>query len=263
MKKIVFFLLLFSVLAAGETLAATNHYWSGGSEQDNLINNPDNYWDDKGVPAPADTLFFDNKWNPLMEMDSTVDLEVAEAYLGKATVDGVFEMNVSGGSLHVSDKFVMCKDNRSGMEATLNMSGGTISTGSWFTLGGNTKAAVNMTGGLLDVGTKLAMGMYGDASGVLNLDGGTVMAGEIDIVGQSTTEPTKINISYGTLKLEGDKVSDVLSFVSAGKIVSTTSYDVTASYDSNLDQTLVTAPEPATLAFLSAGFFALRKKRRS
>ncbi|OXU15644.1 LamG domain-containing protein [Sedimentisphaera salicampi] len=248
MKKIVFVLTALLIFTAGAAMAE-DHYWSGGDPNNNLISDPDNYWGDKGVPAPGDALYFDNKWSPLMEMDSTVDLEVNQAYLGKATADGVFEMNVSGGSLHVSDKFVMCKDNRSGMEATLNMSGGTISTGGWFTLGGQTKAAVNMTGGLLDVGTKLAMGMYGDASGVLNLDGGTVIAGEIDIVGQSTTEPTVVNISDGTLIIDGDQVSQVNDYVNSGKIVSTKQdFGIAAEYDEENDETIVTASLELTFA---------------
>ncbi|OXU15645.1 PEP-CTERM sorting domain-containing protein [Sedimentisphaera salicampi] len=262
MKKIVFFLLLFSILAAGEALAATNHYWSGGDPDNNLINDPDNYWDDKGVPGQDDNVFIGRPDYYAVCNENVTDFQVKEFTIAKEK-NGLCQLDMSGGSISVAEMFFIAKESNNGVEGVLNISGGTISSGSWFNIGSRNKGTVNMTGGLIDVGTKLAMGMYVDASGVLNLDGGTVQAQTLQIEGQSTTEPTKINISYGTLKLEGDKVSDVLSFVSAGKIVSTTSYDVTASYDSNLDQTLVTAPEPATLAFLSAGFFALRKKRRS
>ncbi|AQQ08291.1 hypothetical protein L21SP3_00067 [Sedimentisphaera cyanobacteriorum] len=261
MKKIVFILMLVSIFAAGKALAL-DYYWSGADPDDDLISNPDNYWGSEPAPGQDDLVFIGRPGFYAVCDETVTDFEVKEFTIAKEN-NGLCQLDMSGGSISVTDMFFIAKQNNNGVEGVLNMSGGTISTGSWFNIGTMKKGTVNMTGGLIDVGTKLAMGMYGDGSAVLNLDGGTVSAEQIDIIGQSATEPTKINISYGTLKLKGDQVSDVLSFVSAGKIVSTTSYDVTASYDSNLDQTLVTAPEPATLAFLSAGLFAFRKKRRA
>ncbi|AQQ08292.1 hypothetical protein L21SP3_00068 [Sedimentisphaera cyanobacteriorum] len=251
MKKLVFVLFALLIFTAG-TAVASDYYWSGGDPNNNLISDPDNYWDGDyaGIPPGlGDILYFDYEWSSLMEMDETVDTEVAEVYLGKATEDVVFEMNVTGGSLQVSNKFVMSKDNKSGMEATLNMSGGTISTGGWFTIGSSQKGTVNITGGLIDVGSKLAMGMYGDGSGVLNLDGGTVIAGEIDIVGQSSTEPTVVNISDGTLILDGNQVTQVGDYVTSGKIVSTKQdFGIAAEYDEENNETVVTASLELTVA---------------
>jgi len=126
-------------------------------------------------------------------------------------------------------------------EPTLTMTGGTLVVGEWIWLGDGTDSfgIWNMSGGNVDVANEFELG-WGGGAGTLTMTGGTINAGEAVIPtgsgafgdlflnggtynvtkagGLEVNENGLIDITEGTLVLEGDDTAKVNDLIAAGKI---------------------------------------------
>jgi len=124
---------------------------------------------------------------------------------------------------------------------------------------------LTMTGGVISVADANALKIGLDGStGLVDLLGGTIMAGDL-MIGAPGSGGI-MDIREGTLILNGDKRENVVRFIQAGLITAyggTGGAECRYDYDvSNPGKTTVTAiPEPATIALLGIGVFALRRRR--
>jgi len=162
---------------------------------------------------------------------------------------------------------------------TANISGGTINILGDLIVGGTFIEVIadpyqeiphpgtgklKMTGGLISVADANAVkiGLNGSV-GWVDLLGGTIMAGDL-LIG---TPGSSLNIAEGTLILAADQTEKIRTLIQTGLL---TAYGGAAGaycqydYDiANPGKTTVTAiPEPATVALLSLGILALRRRRR-
>jgi hypothetical protein len=111
----------------------------------------------------------------------------------------------------------------SGEYGELNMSGGTINVGTMFRCSDMGQAVLNMTGGSINIsGTFFIVrrGNNGDAStaGHVQLDGGSITADDFEMDPQSSGRPATIDITGGTLIINGDKTDKINRYISRGWI---------------------------------------------
>jgi hypothetical protein len=231
--------------------------WTGEGG-DNLWDNPDN-WDTFTLPTAADETRInwpgaeDNP--PLIEegIDAVVSILISDF--------GTASMSMTGGTLECAGWGSWWGD-AAGSECVFNMSGGTVdftgspgilelawqgpddppgsSRGTWVISGGT----VNAKG--IDMPGKGGEGRNGAAE--IHLEGGTLNVGTARgglIMYDGRAIPPLIDITEGTLVLEGDETAKVEDFVDRGFI---TAYggdgDVDYSYDNLSNSTTVTASPP-------------------
>ncbi len=163
------------------------------------------------------------------------------AYAGTTRADEI--VTIDGGSFNVGNELLFATHSK----AVLSLSGtGLINVANDFRLGGAeyAEALVNMTGGAVNCGS-LTIGSNGLAS--FNLDGGIITAGNLALNSLST-----LDITDGLLVLDGNicditAYGDVTAFDGAGSFC--------YAYDSNEDQTTISAyiPEPMAALLLGLG----------
>lgn len=202
-------------------------------------------------------------------------------YVGQNTADGILDM--LGGTINVGTELAP-RDLRIGRrEATgsLNMSDGTINVTGDLHVGSTYieiiedpyeeiphpgTGRLTMTGGLINVpdANALQIGLEG-STGQVDLWGGTIMAGALEIGAPGSGGI--MDIREGTLILEGDERGTIGSYIEAGLITAYGGWTgAQLQYDyctTNFKRTTVTAiPEPATIALLGLGGFALLRRRK-
>jgi len=169
-------------------------------------------------------------------------------------------LTVDGGTLLVSpDDLLLGKNGGSGI---LNMVSGSIEIARDFEVGGGNPGIVNMTGGIITVADDFEIPESegnADSTAEVYLDGGTVIiGGDLHMF-----EYGLLNITAGTLVLDGNAVSTVQGYVDNGWI---TPYDANGTlvldYDPNQGQTTVKAihkfnPVPADGGLAAPGTIAL------
>ncbi|MHC4518755.1 MAG: hypothetical protein ACYTAS_09225, partial [Planctomycetota bacterium] len=168
---------------------------------------------------------------------------------------------MEGGTLVVgTDDLLLGKNDGEGI---LNMIGGTIDVARDFEVGGGNPGIVNMTGGTITVGDDFEIPETEgnpDSPAEVHLDGGTIsIGGDLHMF-----EYGLLDITAGTLIVDGNSVSDVQGFIDNGLI---TAYGgngtVQLDYDvTNPGQTTVRAihkfnPYPADGGIVPAGAVAL------
>jgi len=193
------------------------------------------YWDDCGadklwstaanwspdtIPTSIDPVSIDNPENTHCEIEGGIIAECETLRVGNG--NNTTNLDISGGSLTAAGAYVGV-DNSSG-HGILNMSGGLFSTGS-LQVGWAGTGTLNMTGGTIELNDNLVVpGRTG--TGTVNLLGGTIKASELRL----TSELGLLNITIGTLILDGNDIEKVQTFIDDGWI---TAYDGQGKF--NLD----------------------------
>jgi len=220
--------------------AATLHWTGAGG--DNLWDNPAN-WETGTVPGTGDEVFVDVP--AALAPNGPVIQEGMEAKVSglACEVAGEPTMTMTGGTLDVA-AWIWWGDGNN-CHGTFYMSGGTITTGSEFELGWDGgEGTWFMTGGTINA-KELVVPTDTGRAGQLYLHGGTVNVGSD---GLEMTEVGLIDITEGTMTLEGDLRETVQNFIDDGLI---TAYAGAGTFDidynlRNAELTTVTAVAPVT-----------------
>ncbi len=208
------YLMVLVLLLGPVAQAATIHWTAGGT--DRLWSNADN-WEGKRVPTGVDEAYVDVP--PAAAPNGPVIQDGIEAKaLGLACeVAGEATMTMTGGTLEIAD-WIWWGDG-DGCHGIFEMSGGTITVVNEHELGwGGGTGTWTMTGGSVSAGRLIIPTATGTA-GQLYLHGGTYNVGS---GGLSMTATGLIDVTEGTLLLEGDRTAEVQAFIDSKQI---TAYD--------------------------------------
>ncbi len=133
---------------------------------------------------------------------------------------GIGYMTMTGGTVTTGQSFTLGLHN--GEYGELNISGGTINVGTMFRCPDNGQAVLNMTGGTINIsGTFFIVrrgSSGGSTSGHVQLDGGTITADDFEMDAQNIGRPATMDITGGTLVINGDKVDRIKNYIANGWI---------------------------------------------
>jgi len=129
-------------------------------------------------------------------------------------------MTMSGGTITTGQSLTLGLHD--GEYGELNISGGTINVGTMFRCPDGGQAVLNMRGGTINVsGTFFIIrrgSSGGTTSGHVQLDGGTITVDDFEMDAQNTGRPATMDITNGTLVINGDKVDKIKTYVAKGWI---------------------------------------------
>ena len=153
--------------------------------------------------------------------DMSAGTIVAEHVYLPRNVPGRGYMTMSDGSITIGQSLTLGL--HSGEYGELNMTGGTINVGSMFRCPDMGQAILNMSGGTINVsGTFYIVrrGNSGDAStaGHVQLDGGTITADDFEMDSENSGRPATMDITGGTLVINGDKTDKINTYIANGWI---------------------------------------------
>ena len=223
-------------------------FWDAGG-YDQLWSTPTN-WSTDTIPTSIDPVSIDDPENTHCEIEDGI-IAVCETLRvgnGGATTN----LDISGGSLTAAGAYVGVDS--IGGHGILNMSGGLFSTGS-LQIGWAGTGTLNMTGGVIELSGNLVVpGRTG--TGTVNLLGGTIKASELRL----TSELGSMNITTGTLILDGNDIEKVQTFIADGWITTykgqgkfNLDYNVTNEGKTTLSATALLDPIPADGATVAPG----------
>jgi hypothetical protein len=166
-------------------------------------------------------------------------------------------ITINGGTLDVRNSFYLGVTSN---PATVTINSGLLNAKNYLIVAEKGAAVLNINGGTVSAGSGIIIGGYYAASTV-NLNGGTLVP-KASLVGSaaiaiheagknSPTASGVLNIDGGTLVLGGDQRTFVTGYVNAGKIVPGAGKIIFATYDSVLNVTNVTASLPKKIAYLT------------
>ena len=146
---------------------------------------------------------------------------IAENVYLPRNVPGRGYMTMSDGSITIGQSLTLGL--HSGEYGELNMTGGTINVGTMFRCPDMGQAVLNMSGGTINVsGTFYIVrrGNSGDAStaGHVQLDGGTITADDFEMDPENSGRPATMDITGGTLIINGDKTAKINTYIANGWI---------------------------------------------
>ena len=193
------------ILVFGATAHAAIHWTAGGNNR--LWDNPNN-WEGKKVPSAGDEVYIDVP--PAAAPNGPILQEgITAKILGLACeVAGEPTMKMTGGTLEITD-WIWWGDGAD-CHGTFEMSGGTITVVNEHELGwGGGSGTWIMTGGTVSAG-RLVIPTATGKEGQLYLHGGTFNVGS---AGLSMTATGLIDITEGTLTLQGDKRTVIQGFI--------------------------------------------------
>jgi hypothetical protein len=240
MKKLIMICLVSLVLVLGLVgdVQADDIDWTDDGP-DHLWSTPTN-WSTGTVPTSSDVAIINLVPGPIVDPNN-VDAVAGGAKLGYAGHTG--ELTMDGGTLALTWSNIGEDDTGYGI---LNMNSGTITINS-LTVGDWGDGTINMTGGTIRVwDTFMIAGDSKSAIGHVNLDGGTITAGDFMMAVDKQAVAT-MDVGAGTLILNGDQSSLVQGYIDDGWI---TCYDGQVTCTLSLDYD-VTHPESTTLKGIS------------
>ena len=208
----------------------------------NLWSNPDNW--NAGLPGIGTNARIVDDVGPAV-IDDNTNAYCSKLELGWDTDGAECELIVEGGSLTIEGELSLCRMGQG--FSTLRISGGVVTAG--FLRGWHGDMWVEMTGG------ELNLTGYGDdtakieiprsyasdpfTNGVFNLYGGVARAKDL-ILNANANVFCKMDITEGTLILDGDQRSKINGYVADGLLMA---YDgagsVSTLYDADTDKTTV------------------------
>ena len=223
-------------------------FWDDGGP-DHLWSTATN-WSPDSIPTSIDPVSIDSPENTHCEIQDGIIAECETLRVGNSSF--TTNLDISGGSLTASGAYVGV-DNATG-HGILNVSGGLFSTGS-LQIGWSGIGTLNMTGGTIQLSDNLVVPGLG-GTGTVNLLGGTINASDLRL----TSDTGSMNITTGTLILEGDDIAALQTFIDDGWLTAYggrgtvhMDYDVTNKGKTTVTATALLNPNPADGATVSAG----------
>ena len=246
-KKMICLISLVLPLALCSSTSAMIFWDDGGP--DHLWSTVTN-WSPDMIPTSIDPVSIDSPDNTHCEIIEGIIAECETLRVGNSSFTA--NLDISGGSLTASGAYVGV-DNATG-HGILNMSGGVFSTGS-LQIGWSGIGTLNMTGGTIELSGNLVVpGLRG--TGTVNLLGGTINASDLRL----TSDTGSMNITTGTLILDGDDTATIQTFIDDGWLIAyggqgtvQMDYDVTNEGKTTVTATALLNPNPADGATVSAG----------
>ncbi len=246
-KKITFLILLALLMVQLES-ASAQIMWSDDGP-DHLWSTVAN-WGSGNIPTALDSVSIDAPDNTHCEIQDGITAECETLRVGNAV--STTNLDISGGSLTAAGAYI-------GVDSTLghgilNVSGGLFST-SALQIGWRGIGTLNMTGGTVELsGNLIVPGLTG--TGTVNLNGGTINASDLRL----TSELGTLNITTGTLVLNGDDTEAIQAYIDDGLLTAyegqgrvNVDYDVTNAGKTTLTATPLLKPNPIDGGSLSPG----------
>lgn len=198
-----------ALLVAPE-LSAVTRSWSGLPANNAPWSNA-SLWGGS-PPTAADDAWF-NTANNFGRIDSTVTALGNQIVLGR-TATGV-RLAMTGGSLSSTGELLVGQ--YAGADGRLDLSGGTLTVGTNFSVGAAGSGVLAMSGGAVNVGGTFHLNRYAGTalSGAADISGGTVAANTLFIGAAG-----ELALDNTTLTLNGDKRSLVNGYASTGALYS-------------------------------------------
>jgi len=216
---------------------------------DNLWSTAAN-WLNNTIPTSIDPASIDDPENTHCVVEDGIEAVCETLRVGNG--GSTTNLDITGGSLTAAGAYIGV-DNIGG-HGILNVSGGLFSTGG-LQVGWVGTGTVNMTGGVIELSGNLVVpGRTG--TGTVNLLGGTIYASELRL----TSELGSMNITTGTLILDGNDIDTVQTYINDGWITSykgqgtlNLDYNVTNEGKTTLSAVALLDPTPADGATIAPG----------
>jgi hypothetical protein len=243
-KKLICLASVFGMLSLVGTVQAATVNWTDFNENHDWFT-PAN-WDTGTIPTVDDRARIGTRpFGPTIAKEGAVAWEV---WLGFGGNTG--ELTVDGGTLTTSGQIVMAPGNTTA-GGTLNMKGGTIIGGNKLDVGNTGSGTLNMTGGTIAVATTFYIANKNESTGHVNLHGGTITTNGFAMRSTPGAVGT-MDITAGTLIIDGDKLSLVQGYIDSGWITAYNGngalqldYDVTNEGTTTLKGVHMLNPNPA------------------
>ena len=207
-------------------------------------------WSGDTLPTSIDPVSIDDPENAHCVIEDGIDVECETLRVGNG--GATTNLDITGGSLTATGAYIGV-DNMSG-HGIMNISGGLFSTGS-LQIGWAGTGTLNMTGGTIELSDNLIIpGRTG--TGTVKLLGGTINASDL----RMTSKLGSMDITTGTLILDGDDIDKIQPFIDDGWIIAyngqgklNLDYNVTNIGKTTLSATALLNPVPADGATLAPG----------
>jgi hypothetical protein len=250
-KKLTYLASFVLVLSLVGNVRAATVVWTDAGP-DHLWSTPEN-WSTGTVPTSADLARIKMIPGPTIANEGAVVYKLQVAQGGSSVGD----LTVDGGTLTVANWFTVAQGVDS--DAILNMNSGTITVDTGFNVAFQGSGTLNMTGGTITVAGQLYIAQKSVATGHANLDGGTITTNSFSMRGEAGSAGT-MDISAGTLIINGDAVSTVQGYIDNGWITAydgngtlQLDYDMTNKGKTTLKAVHMLNPNPANGALVAPG----------